>query len=204
MTAEPNKTKAAILESARALFHEHGYEATPIAAVLKQAGVNSGSLYYFFPSKESLLIGVLEYYVQLLLPAVMSPVEAASSDPIDRVFTLLKFYRQGLEITGCRRGCPIGNLALEVGDSHPEVRRLIDLNFANWITRVESWLVAAGERLPDTTDRRQLAKLVLTVMEGAIMQARAASALEAFDASVAQLRSYFDLLESVARCAAKQ
>jgi hypothetical protein len=75
------------------------------------------------------------------------------------------------------------------------VRRLIDLNFANWIARVEGWLVAAGDRLPANVDRHELAKLVLTVMEGAIMQARAASALAAFDASVSQLRVYFDLLE---------
>jgi TetR/AcrR family transcriptional repressor of nem operon len=191
----PANTKATILETARRLFHERGYEATGISLILKEAGVNSGSLYHFFPSKEALLIGVLEYYIQLLMPMVMGPAEEAATDPIERVFALLRFYRKGMEITGCRGGCPIGNLAIEVGDSHPEVRRLIDLNFGNWIARVEGWLVAAGDRLPANVDRHELAKLVLTVMEGAIMQARAASALAAFDASVSQLRVYFDLLE---------
>jgi AcrR family transcriptional regulator len=192
---EPASTRQTILETARRLFHERGYEATGISLILKEAKVNSGSLYHFFPSKEALLIGVLEYYVELLMPVVMGPAEQATEDPIERVFALLAFYRKGLEITGCRGGCPIGNLAIEVGDSHPEVRRLIDQNFANWVARVEAWLVAAADRLPAETDRHALAKLVLTVMEGAIMQARAASALAAFDASVSQLRMYFDLLE---------
>src|ERR1041384_2023130 len=141
-------TKATILEAARRLFHEQGYEATGIAQILKAADVNSGSLYHFFPSKQALLIGVLEYYTQLLMPVIMLPAEAATDDPIERVFSMLANYRRGLESTGCKMGCPIGNLAIEVGDADPEVRRLIDLNFSNWISNVERWLGAAGDRLP--------------------------------------------------------
>ena len=37
-------------------------------------------------------------------------------------------------------------------------------------------------------------KTGLSVMEGAVMQARARKSLEPFDASVAELRRYFDLL----------
>jgi AcrR family transcriptional regulator len=188
-------TRQVILETARRLFHEQGYEATGIAQILKAADVNSGSLYHFFPSKQALLIGVLEYYTQLLMPVIMLPAEAATDDPIERVFSMLANYRRGLESTGCKMGCPIGNLAIEVGDADPEVRRLIDLNFSNWISNVERLLVAAGDRLPREVDRRELAKLVLTVMEGAIMQGRAAANIAAFDASVTQLRMYFDLLE---------
>jgi len=187
-------TRTRILEAARRLFYEQGYAATGVATILREADVNSGSLYHFFPSKEALLTGVLEYYVALLRPMIMDPAERTSDDPIERIFGLLALYRAGLEITGCTMGCPIGNLALEVADSHPEVRRLIDLNFANWIAAVEGWLVDAGERLPRDLDRHQLALFVLTVMEGGVMQARAASSLAPFDASVAQLRAHFELL----------
>ncbi len=195
----PAETKARILEAARRLFHEQGYNATGVATILREARVNSGSLYHFFPSKEALLTGVLEYYIDLLRPMVMGPAEATSDDPLERIFGLLTLYRQGLEMTGCRMGCPIGNLALEVADDHPEVRRLIDRNFANWIGVVEGWLREAGDRLPADLDRSQFARMVLTVMEGGIMQARAAGTLEPFDQSVAQLRTYVDLLQARAR-----
>ena len=193
MTDAPG-TKRKILEAARRLFHEQGYAATGIATILRDADVNSGSLYYFFASKEALLVGVLEYYVELLRPMVMDPAEKTSGDPVERVFGLLGLYRMGLQSTGCTMGCPIGNLALEVADSHPEVRRLIDLNFNNWVNVVESWLVAAGDRLPPGLDRRQLAQLVLTIMEGGIMQSRAAGTLTPYDAAVAQLRVHMNLL----------
>jgi TetR/AcrR family transcriptional regulator, transcriptional repressor for nem operon len=198
MTSDTKGTRTRILEAARTLFHEQGYAATGISTILREADVNSGSLYHFFKSKEDLLAGVLEYYTELLAPMVMTPAEQASPDPIERVFELLRLYRSGLEATGCRMGCPIGNLALEVADSHPEVRPAIDLNFRNWIRAVEGWLVAASDRLPREIDRAQLAQFVLTVMEGGIMQARAASSLAPFDASVEQLRAHFDLLQRLA------
>ena len=176
------------------LFHEQGYHATGISTILREADVNSGSLYHFYPSKEALLIGVLDTYVDLLEPEVMGPAESGSDDPIERVFVLLANYRLMMETTGCRMGCPIGNLALEVGDDSPQARERIDLNFRNWAARVESWLRHAGDRLPTRCDRARLSRFILTVMEGGIMQCRAASSLTPFDEGVAELRAHFDLL----------
>jgi TetR/AcrR family transcriptional repressor of nem operon len=91
-------------------------------------------------------------------------------------------------------GCPIGNLALEVSDGNPDARRLIHENFENWARRVEGWLTAAGDTLPRDVNRSQLARFILTVMEGGLMQARAANGLKPYDDSVAVLRSHINLL----------
>lgn len=195
----PAETRQRILEVARKLFHEQGFNATGVSTILREADVRSGSLYYFFDSKETLLVEVLQWYVEHLEPIILAPAEAATDDPIERVFALMNFYRTGLGRAGCTLGCPIGNLALELGDNHPEIRRLIDLNFNNWAAGVQRWLDDAGERLPSDTDRAALAKFVLTVMEGAIMQSRAAGTLEPFDQSIAQMRAYFDHLQAAAR-----
>lgn len=192
------ETKDRILEVARRLFHEQGYNATGVSTILREADVRSGSLYYFFDSKEDLLIEVLKLYVHMLRPVILDPAEAATDDPIERVFALMNLYRTGLGKAGCTLGCPIGNLALELGDNHPEIRRLIDLNFTNWAAGVEQWLKDAGDRLPASVDRNALARFVLTVMEGAIMQSRAAGSLEPFDQSIAQMRAHFTQLEAQA------
>jgi TetR/AcrR family transcriptional regulator, transcriptional repressor for nem operon len=192
MTA-PN-TRDRILEVAARLFQEQGFAATGVSTILREADVNSGSLYHFFPSKDALLVGVLERYLELLHPIVLSPREEATTDPIERIFLLLAWYRAGLEAMGCAIGCPIGNLALEVSDTHPEIRPLIHQNFLNWKAGIERWLADAGDRLPASVDRKDLASLILTVMEGGVMQSRAERTLAPFDASVKQLRQYFDLL----------
>ena len=55
--AEDHPTRQRIVEAARRLFHEQGFHATGISTILREADVNSGSLYHYFASKEALLSG---------------------------------------------------------------------------------------------------------------------------------------------------
>ena len=187
-------TRVRLVETARILFWESGYEATSLADVLEKAGARSGSLYYFFRTKDELLLAVLDKYFELLWPMVIEPVFTRVSDPIERIFGILDGYRQGLVYTGCTHGCPIGNLALEVCDDLPRARVKIAGNFEGWRAWIRKCLEAAQDRFPANVNREQLAIFVLTVMEGAVMQARAHQSLEPYDASMAQLRDYFDRL----------
>jgi AcrR family transcriptional regulator len=57
--AKGEETRSAILRAALASFRKRGFEATTMRDVAKDAGVALGSAYYYFPSKESL---VLAYY----------------------------------------------------------------------------------------------------------------------------------------------
>lgn len=195
MNAQPvvvdKDTRQRILRTAFQLFHEQGYHATGVATIAREAGVNPGSLYHFFESKDALLLAVLDFALGYLGPAVMDPVERAADDPIERIFVLLKQYRTGMEQHGCRLGCPIGNLALEVSDGDPDARELLHRNFENWAGRVERWLTAAGDRVPTSVNRRHLARFVLTIMEGGLMQSRAAGHLGPFDEATSLLRDYF-------------
>lgn len=191
-------TRMRILESAARLFHEQGFAATGIATILREADVNSGSLYHFYSGKDALLEGVLSWYLERLYPEIMQPMEQAEPDPVARVFHLLGWYREYLLGNGCRLGCPVGNLALEISDTHPELRHLLEQNFNHWTGIIEGWLNEAGTALPRSCDRAELARLVLTVMEGGIMQARAAGNLRPYDQSINQLRAYFDGLLSQA------
>jgi len=191
---EENRTRRRIVEAALYLFWRNGYAATPIAQVLDRAQVNSGSLYYFFRAKEDLLLAVLDLYVQSLKPVVVEPVFSEISDPVERVFGILGFYRRNLLATGCTYGCPIGRLALEIPEEQFKIHKRLADNFDGWTAAVESCLAAAQDRFPRGSDLKKLAKFVLTVMEGGVMQARAHREIGPFDASVEHLRSYFRLL----------
>ena len=191
---ESQSTRERLILAAMELFHEKGYTASGLKEILDRAKANSGSLYYFFKTKEDLLLAVLDKYADLLHPVVMQPAFEGESDPIERIFAVLERYGKGLQETGFTRGCPIGNLALEVADSSPKIREKIVLNFANWCKAIESCLDAAADRLPVDVDREELSRFVLTVMEGGIMQARAHHSREPYDAGVAMLRAYFSRL----------
>lgn len=190
----PHTTRQRLVETARDLFWEDGYGATPISKILEISGVNAGSLYHFFPTKRDLLLAVLDWYLDQIGPVLLDPAFDGVDDPIEKVFALLERYRGMLIEDDFQHGCPIGNLALELGDCDDEIRARIAANFTGWVAAVQACFDEVGDRLPDDLDRHALAVHVLTVMEGAVMQARAQRSIEPFDGSVAQLRDYVDRL----------
>jgi len=161
---------------------------------LQTAKVNSGSLYYFFPSKTDLLAAVLDLYHEGIGSMLLAPAWAGVEDPIERIFALLARYRKSLADTDCFYGCPIGSLALELHEPDPVVRERLAKNFDAWIEAVAECLLQAKSRLPPDLNRRELAQFVLTTMEGGVMQARTFRDINYYDAAVRQLRQYFKAL----------
>ncbi len=188
------QTRQRLVETARDLFYRQGYARTGVAQILKQAGVNSGSLYHYFGGKQDLLVAVLEHYRENLWPEVLDPVFDRTDEPIERIFGVLDGYRNMLLLTGCGGGCPIGNLALELADPDPRVRALLVENFENWRKAIGACIDQAAHRFPAEIDTDALSTFVLTAMEGGVMQARTHRSLAPFEASVAMLRDYFDRL----------
>lgn len=189
-----NTTRERILMASAELFYAKGYAATGMADILKKAKANSGSFYFFFKSKEELLDAVLDWYLANLDPYIIRPIYERCDDPIERVFLLLNDYRDKILTTDFTFTCPIGRLALEIDPAKRKIHQKIAANFNQWTAAVRKCLDAAAYRLPASVDREQLAQLVLTVMEGGVMQSRAQRAIQPYDASVAQLRTYFDTL----------
>ena len=194
-------TRQRIVEAAMELFWLKGYGSTSVADILSRSQVNSGSLYYFFPGKQDVLVAVLEAYRDGIGRMLLEPAWAAVDDPIEKVFALLALYRRALVDTDCTYGCPIGSLALELHEPDPPVRELMAANFAAWVAAVEAQLRSAAERFPGNTDFRALAELVLNVMEGGVMQARTFRDVAHFDRAIAQLRAHFDALSQRERAA---
>lgn len=191
-----------IVHAAMELFWLKGFNSTSIADLLSRTQLNSGSLYHVFPSKQDVLIGVLEAYRDGIDEMLLGPAWGGVDDPIEKIFALLNSYRTMIVETDCTYGCPIGSLALELHEPDPQVRALLAQNFENWTAAIEECLAAAGLRLPSNTDKRALAQFVLTAMEGGVMQARTHRDVGYFDRAVAQLRAHFELLEAAAKVAA--
>ena len=90
-------------------------------------------------------------------------------------------------------------MALELHEPDPKVRELLAANFANWTTGIEGCLDSDPDRLPRSLDRRALAEYILTIMEGAVMQARSFRDIGHFDRNIAMLRQHIDMLTAQAQ-----
>lgn len=65
---QSQETYRKILEAARDLFADHGYEATGVALICQEAGVSKGAFYHHFPSKQAVLQAILDEWLEALQP----------------------------------------------------------------------------------------------------------------------------------------
>ena len=63
-------TKNRIIESAKKLFAEQGYQKTTVVDISKQAGLSEAALYEYFQGKEDLLLAIPDLWVSDLLADV--------------------------------------------------------------------------------------------------------------------------------------
>ncbi len=188
-------TRERLIKTAADLFCRQGYAHTGVNEIMQRAKTTSGSFYHFFPTKEDLALAVVDHTGEALDGEVFGTSVTAVADPLDRVFAVLESYRRRLEDHEYALGSPLGTLAAELSQSHPQVREKLARLFADWTDRMQSLLEEAGDRLPADLDRRALAEFILSASEGAFLQARARRSLAPFDSTVAELRRHLGRLE---------
>ena len=165
-----------LIESGRALMHERGYTAVGVSEVCTRAGVNKGSFYHFFPSKQDLAREVIQSFWSMTSDALDEMVEG-NGPPLDR---FKSFFRQSYrwhkrlkKETGKLLGCPLGNLALEMSNQDPELRTCLKDAIGRYIHRFEAVLrqaVDSGDLPEQSTGKAAL--MVMSLVEGTLMMAK--------------------------------
>ncbi len=108
-----------VVEAADALFYSRGYGAVGMDAVRDAAGISLRRLYAHFPSKQRLIIAVLELRHETWVSGIRARVDAG---PVGRSRLLAIFdYLELCAAVGDYRGCGFINAVGELGDAHPEV-----------------------------------------------------------------------------------
>jgi AcrR family transcriptional regulator len=189
-------TRERLITTAAELFWRQGYAQTGVNEIILQAQATSGSFYHFFPAKEDLLLAVVDHMRERLQAEVFENADEAATNPIDRIFSILSAYRRHLAANDFVFGSPLASLAAEVSENHPQVRVRLSEVVEEWTSQIEDLLTDAGPRLPVNTDRRVLARFIVSAMEGGVLQSRVSRSAVPFDASITQLRTHFDLLQN--------
>ncbi|HZQ33673.1 MAG TPA: TetR/AcrR family transcriptional regulator [Mycobacterium sp.] len=179
-----------MVRSAALLIRERGAKATAIADVLKHSGAPRGSAYHYFPDgRTQLLCEAVDYAAEYIATRI-----AKGDSGVDVLDTLMAAYKQQLLATDFRAGCPIVAVAVEAGDpdnpdrTTPLIERAAAV-FARWTDLIAERLRADGIAQPRADE---LAMLMTTSIEGAIVVARAARDVAPLDVVHRQLRSLVD------------
>jgi AcrR family transcriptional regulator len=109
------RTRAAIVDAAERLWGEHGVDQVTVADVCREAGVSKGLFYFYFATKEDLLVGLLLDDAE----EVAAVLDRAAEDggPIDEVL------EKGLTVMARR------------AQRHP--RHLLARGIAEWFAALE-------------------------------------------------------------------
>lgn len=184
----PDRSRAALLDTAAVLFRRQGYSATGINQILEVAEVRAGSLYHHFPDgKAELAAAVVDKAggdISALLRTLLATDEPAA-DIVDRWVDVMAANLS----TDERDGCPIEPLATESVTASPVVRTASARAFGSWITAVADRLRADGL----TSDQaEQTARTIIALIEGALLLSRVAGEPSALDAAKAAARALLD------------
>ena len=90
------ENRQAIVDAARALLIERGFAATTMEDVAAEADVSVGTLYNYFSSKQTLLVGVFGAETEEMLAAGQAIIDDAPDDPQEGVTALLYLYADHL------------------------------------------------------------------------------------------------------------
>lgn len=157
-----DRTRGALLEAARQLVREKGYERTTLEDVARRAGMTTGAIYGNFRNRDELFIALgLTYW------APVRPKVAAGASFADAMRALAAAT---IEAIGDREGAAIGRLtgiahALKHADLqarvHDVTARSFDLG-ADWLRGFDS------RELPMPAD--QLVRVLHALIEGLVLQ----------------------------------
>jgi AcrR family transcriptional regulator len=79
LTKKAEATSARILEVALDLFRRRGFEQTTMRGIATEAGVSLGSAYYYFESKEDLVMAFYEQAIEAMAPRMEAALAGATS-----------------------------------------------------------------------------------------------------------------------------
>ncbi|MBQ0995204.1 TetR/AcrR family transcriptional regulator [Streptomyces sp. RK62] len=168
--------KQKILAAARSLIEGRGYSALGVAEICKAAGVPKGSFYYFFESKESLALAVVDEHWAAQRRAWARVLES-DAEPLERLRLLFEETEAGQravqEGCGTVSGCLFGNLTLELSNQTEAVRARLQEIFDAQVEMVETVVREAGRRGDiSVADTHVAARGVVAQLEGQVMFAK--------------------------------
>jgi TetR/AcrR family transcriptional regulator, transcriptional repressor for nem operon len=175
MARKPNpEIRDEILRQAEHLIHLHGFHSTTLDDIAKACRMTKANLFHHYGSKEELGLAVLDQKVEEYRSRKVGPL-CGGNDPVAQVGQMFADCGKFYDGNGCKAGCFIGNIALEMSDLSETFRKRVSAFFEEWTQGMEDCLKRSRDAgfFDADLDPRAAAEAILSLYEGAIMMARA-------------------------------
>lgn len=168
LTEKGQATRARILEQAAELIHTKGVAATNNEQLRRVTGISGSQLKHYFPTKESLVMAVIEWQTEQVMRFYGSE-QFAGFDTIEALRSWVDYYVT--HESAYRDGCTLGSLASQIIKSDLQVHDELARAFDQWRNIFRDGLrrMQSLGRLSATADPTQLADLLLSAFQGGML-----------------------------------
>lgn len=162
-----------ILQQAEHLIHLRGYQATSLDEIARCCKMTKANLFHHYQCKEELALAVLDAKIRDYQERRVSPL-CAEGDPAQAVARM--FAEAGRHYTGngCKAGCLVANIALEMSDVNETFRKRTSEFFRRWTDDMAACLKKCRDKgaFADSLDPKATSEAIISLYEGAILLAR--------------------------------
>lgn len=190
-TSKGQTTRERIVAQAANLFNKRGFEGSSMSDLMAATGLAKGGIYRHFSSKEEIAAEAFDYAWKSAFETRMQDLEQVPKS-IDK---LKRFIANFIERrSGVPGGCPVLNTAIEADDGNLLLRERARAAWREWRDYLAE-IIAAGlkrkEIRPDL-DAKEVATLIISSLEGALMIARLERNKEALLTAQSHLERYLE------------
>lgn len=185
------QTRQEIIRKAAPIFNQRGFSGAALSDLMKATGLEKGGIYRHFDSKEMLAAEAFDYAWRETLNARIRDLDTISNT-VDR---LKQFVANFVERRGfIPGGCPLLNTAIDTDDGNSVLRDRARKALREWESYLTS-IIDAGIKAREIrrgVDAKDLATLVISSLEGAIMLCRLERSETPLLAVQAHLNNYLE------------
>ncbi|WP_338240911.1 TetR/AcrR family transcriptional regulator [Aurantiacibacter hainanensis] len=193
-------TREKIMDVAQEAILAKGFDATSIEEIVASAEITKSGFFYHFKDKNALAHALIERHILIeddLFDGLFDRARELSDDPLQVMLIGLKLLAELIEdMPGGHPGCIVATAAYQDRLFDRSVREANKRAVLGWRSRFKRMFEEIDQvyTANDDVDRRALADMVSTLLEGGIVVARALDEPLITSQQVNLLRSYVKLL----------
>lgn len=171
--SKSENTRQFIVEKTAPLFNTRGYAGTSMNDIMGATGLSKGCIYGNFENKDEVALAAFDYNHNKVNEHMKARIRATENS-IERLLVYPHTYKNYFRYPYLQAGCPILNTSTEADDTHPKLKERAEKALAFWKTSIENQIKRGMVRkeIKEDTDPTEIAVVMISMIEGAFMQAK--------------------------------
>ena len=184
------RTRQRIIAKAAPLFNRRGFDGCSMQDISAATGLEKGSLYSHFATKEELAAAAFDYAWAQASSARLGNLDQAPNS-VDKLKLHIENFVSKPSFPG---GCPMLNTVLDADDGNAILRRRAEGAMRGWVGHLAD-IARAGQargEIHPSVDPEELAVLVISLLEGAFVTSKLQRSRSALLLAQQHLETYLE------------